>query len=465
VASPGIIPVRDAECMRYIMVMTLLLSIMNIGTAAWSDWPVEIWAGVRANPLIADINGDSKNEVVIATMERQGEARIYVLDKAGNPLSGWPKTIRDEGRNAMVNNDGPTAIDFNNDGKQEICFVTGWTGPGKLHLLDSSGNYLPGWPVSAPEKGIFQAPVIADIDGDGKPEIIVGGANPNAFYAYGFDGKAVEGWPRTVYGAGISAVAGDINGDGRNEVIAWTAARRLYGWLPDGKALWPVKIFNGENISNCVLADINGDKKWEIVAGTDKGRIYIWDALTLEPVPGWEKPQELGEGSVKVSLADMDRDGKLEIIGSFISMKGGQYAGNGAVHIFKNDGTVFLSRLIELPATWSDASVVIADVDGDNRPELICGTRDGAIHLWNSQGEYMEGYPKNINGKNSLITGPALGDADGDEIMDAVVAYAGSYGNKAFLIKFTGVCEKKALLWPRDTFNNTNNRCLAGSGK
>ncbi len=271
--------------------------------------------------------------------------------------------------------------------------------------------------------------------------------------------------PRTVYGAGMSAVAGDVNGDGRNEVIAWTAGGRLYGWDTVGKALWPVKAFSGESITNCVLADVDDNKKWEIIAGTDKGRIYIWDALTLEPVPGWEKPQELGEGSVKISLADMDRDGKPEIIGSFISMKGGKYAGNGAVHVLKSDGAVFSGWPRELPTTWSDAPMVIADVDGDNRPELLCGTRDGAIHLWNSQGEYMEGYPKNINGKNPLIAGPALGDADGDEIMDAVVAYAGSYGNKAFLIKFTGVCEKKALLWPRDTYNNTNNRCLPGSRK
>lgn|GEM_PF-2548605 len=451
---------RDAGCMRCLIIATVLLSIVNTGAPAWSDWPVEVWAGVRANPLIADINGDGKNEVVIATMEKQGEARIYVLDKSGSPLSGWPKSIRDEGRNAMVNNDGPVAADLNNDGKQEICFATGWTGPGKLHLLDSSGNYLPGWPVSAPDKGIFQAPVIADIDGDGKQEIMAGGTNPNAFYAYECDGTAVEGWPRTVLGAGISAVAGDIDGDGKNEVIAWTSGGRLYVWQSGGKALWPVKVFSGESIVNCILADVNGDKKPEIVTGTDKGRIYIWDALTLSPLPGWEKPQEVGEGAVRISLADMDRDGKPEIVAGFTAMKEGKYAGSGAVHVIKITGAALPGWPKELQTTWPDASIVIADVDGDNKPELLCSTRDGSIHLWNSNGEYLEGYPQALYGKNGLLTAPVLGDADGDGMVDAVVAYCAGYNNKVFLIKFTGAYEAKAILWPRDTYNNTNNRYI-----
>ncbi|MDD3925731.1 MAG: VCBS repeat-containing protein [bacterium] len=448
--------------MRVAIVLAAILCMMNLGAAAWSDWPVDVWTGVRANPLIADINGDGKDEVVIATMEKQGEARIYVLDKSGNALPGWPKAIRDEGRNAMVNNDGPAAADFNNDGKQEICFATGWTGPGKLHLLDSSGNYLPGWPVSAPEKGIFQAPIIADIDGDGKLEIMAGGTNPNAFYAYEYDGTAVAGWPRTVLGAGVSAVTGDINGDGRNEIIAWTTGGRLYGWDAGGKALWPVKAFSSESITNCVLADVNGDKKMEITAGTGKGRIYIWDALTLNPLSGWEKPQELGEGAVRISLADMDRDGKPEIVAGFIAMKGGKYAGSGAAYVLKNTGTALPGWPRELQTSWPDASIAVADVDGDNRLELLCGTRDGTIHLWNSSGEYMEGYPKLLSGKHPLIAGPVLGDADGDEVIDAVVAYAPPY-NKAFLVKFTGAYEKKTVPWPRDTYNNTNNKCVTNT--
>jgi len=450
---------------RLLRILSLLafLAALSLGTGpvARADWPVEVLTGARANPLIADINGDGKNEVVVATLAMQDEARIYVLDGAGSPLPGWPKSILDSNSNSMVNNEGPATADFNGDGKPEICFAGGWQGPGKVHLLNYKGDYVPGWPVVMPGKAVpCMAPVIADVNGDGKQEIVIATGNPDKLYVYSFDGLVMSGWPKEVYGHCTGVVIGDVNKDGKNEVIAWTSSRRLYGWQADGSALWPVKVLQDESIESCAVADVNNDGSRQIVAGTNKGRIYVWDAQTLKPPAGWEKPRELGEGSVKVSLGDFNNDKKLEIIANLIGIKEGKYTGKGAVHVIKSDGSTLPGWPQELTSSWIDAGIVLADTDGDNKLELMGNSRDGKLHLWRYNGEYAEGYPKALFGTHSLIAGPALGDANGDGFMDAVVTYFDNY-NKAFLIKFTGACEAKAIAWPRETYNNQNNRFVA----
>ena len=436
-----------------------LFAALNLKpVVARADWPVEVFAAVSADPLIADINGDGKNEVVIATLAtKQDEARIYVFNDTGKSLPGWPKSIFDDNSNSMVNNEGPAVADFNGDGKQELCFASDWQGPGKVHLLDYKGDYLPGWPVTMPEKAVpCMASVIADVNGDGKQEIIVATTNPDKLYVYGFDGLVISGWPREIFGRCAGVAVGDVNEDGKNEMIAWTASRRLYGWQADGSSLWPVKIFQEESIESCAVADVNNDGSRQIVAGTNKGRIYIWDAQTLWPLAGWEKPRELGEGNIKVSLADIDNDKKLEIVANLIKRKGGSYAGNGAIHIIKSDGSTLPGWPQELTSSWIDRSIVLVDTDGDNKLELMGNSRDGKLHLWRYSGEYVEGYPRVLFGNRNLIAGPVIGDISGDGFMDAIVTYYNAY-NKAFLVKFTGACEPKALVWPKAMYNNQNN--------
>lgn len=442
--------------LRILSLLALFVALSLKPVVARADWPAEVFAEVRANPLIADINGDGKNDVVIATLTKQDEARVHIFNDAGSPLAGWPKSIFDENKNSMINNEGPAVADFNGDGKQEICFASGWQGPGKVHLLDYKGDYLPGWPVAFPGKALpCMAPVIADVNGDGKQEIIVG-ATDNKLYAYSFDGSIISGWPRETRGRCAGVVVGDINGDGKNAVIAWTDSYRLYGWQADGSALWPIKTLQEENIESCVVADINNDGNWQIIAGTNKGRIYIWDAQTLWPLAGWEKPRELGEGNVKVSLADINNDKKLEIVANLIGRKEGKYTGNGAVHVIKSDGSTLSGWPQKLTTSWIDSGIVLVDTDGDNRLELIGNSRDGKLHLWRYNGEYVEGYPMALFGNRNLVAGMAIGDVNGDGFMDAIVTYYNAY-NKAFLVKFTGACEPKALAWPRATYNNQNN--------
>lgn len=445
--------------MKTVKNLLLVILICLTPLSGKADWPTKIWTQVRANSVIADITGDGKNEVVIATMAKDNISKVYVLDDSGRNLPGWPKSFFEDQSNSMINNMGLAVADFNGDGKQEICFSSGFGGPGKIHLLNFKGEYLPGWPVTLDEKSknVALAPVIADVDNDGKNEIIVGTCRPDAFYAYKVDGTIVNGWPRLVFGDGCGVIVGDFNNDKDNEIIAWTSGQRFYGWKADGTILSTKNLGAFGNLSDCIVADIDNDGKYEIVAATDKGKVFIWDALTLTPYKGWAVPRELGNGFCNLSLADLDKDGKLDIIVNFVHKDKNE---QGLICIYKADGSTFHGWPQKLVSSHIYGELVVADLDGDSLFEIMGVSVNGELHVWRSDGKYYEGYPQMPFGKKTTIfASPVLGDIKGNSCIDALITpYVKN--NKAFLKAFDGPCEAKTILWTRHGYNNHNNRFL-----
>ncbi len=115
----------------------------------------------------------------------------------------------------------PGLVDLNGDGRLEIVapFYSTFVYDAKGHLL-AKGTRTAGR-VYAPE-------VVADLDGDGRPEIVVGGSGTVAAYDYRKGRLRLEaGWPASVRSGGQTPevrglAAADLNGDGRVEVVATT---------------------------------------------------------------------------------------------------------------------------------------------------------------------------------------------------------------------------------------------------
>ena len=89
---------------------------------------------------------------------------------------------------------------------------------------------------------IMSSPAIADIDGDGRKEAVVGGGNVwnhpdgNKIFAWHLDdGSPVAGWPQATGASTIASPAvGDLDGDGRPEVIAGSRDGAVYAWRGTG---------------------------------------------------------------------------------------------------------------------------------------------------------------------------------------------------------------------------------------
>jgi len=254
-------------------------------------WPVTTWTAIKTPATVADLNKDGKSEVVVGVDGNPGQ--LVVLSATGAVLPGWPKTILSSSWGNQATGSYPVVGDLDDDGDLEIAAVscdgggddflskvfiyqhdgrllTSWQtgavqigppvladldgdgslevlaslmkmdGTGGLYAWDRKGTLLPGWPQSNPSwTPVFNAPIVLDLDGDGRNEIITSRQQEfwseelqNAFgypvQAYRYDGSLIPSMARPAYGSwsgpdGSPAVA-DIDGDGRLELV-WTEVR------------------------------------------------------------------------------------------------------------------------------------------------------------------------------------------------------------------------------------------------
>lgn len=185
----------------------------------------------------------------------------------------------------------------------------------------------------------FDRKDIADIDGDGKIDIVMGTISPcNGSFANGIDD--------------YSSYVLSINGDG---VLQWI--RKV------GEESTIVKTWKG---------DIDGDSTIEVVACVNEGLLeneepnamFILDAVSGKV----ERYRYTGEKYLGLEVCDLDRDGNLEII-----------SGNtdGKIRVFDQ----YLNVVRERDFSNSVKVLHVCDFDANGRTEILATTRDGKIFM------------------------------------------------------------------------------------
>jgi hypothetical protein len=106
--------------------------------------------------------------------------------------------------------------------------VVAWSG--------KTGDIFPGWPRQIEDVHIFSGFSIADVSGDGIPEVILGSAG-FLVHAWDFEGNQAPGFPKFT-GNWIQATptVGDIDGDGYLDVVVGTRDGLLFAWSTRGHA-------------------------------------------------------------------------------------------------------------------------------------------------------------------------------------------------------------------------------------
>lgn len=161
------------------------------------------------SPIVADLNGDGKLEIIAATgpyfntaapdeasraAARAAGNRVYAFDYLGRTVPGWPyHTTTNDALDRQTWKE-PAAADLNGDGRPEIVVIDR---SGRLHVIGPNGQALPGFEggkvINPQAQGLanndaFSSPIIADVNGDGQQDIIAA----HAFLIKAFDATGQE---------------------------------------------------------------------------------------------------------------------------------------------------------------------------------------------------------------------------------------------------------------------------------
>jgi O-antigen/teichoic acid export membrane protein len=291
-----------------------------------------------------------------------------------------------------------TVADLDGDGQPEII-----AGSDALYAWRLDKRLLPGFPVRG---GNFFAsrPAVGDFDGDDCLEILVG-CDDDALYVFDVAGKLRPGWPRQTGGDVFSSpVLVDLDDDGQLEVVIGSDDGCLYVWRADGSSLegWP-QCTGGFVSASPTLADLDGDGHPEIIVGSWDCRLYVWRADGTF-LPGWPQATDHFVWST-AAVGDLNGDGRLEVV-----------VASDQVYAWSADG----SRLPGWPQamdSYSAGSPLLADLDGDGRLEVILGA--DRLYAWRSDGCLLPDFPVDLN--TFLWSSPALGDVDGDGQPEIVI--------------------------------------------
>ncbi len=318
--------------------------------ALWGDGSGVAWQkagnfGKDGGFSLGDIDGDGWSELITASNNT-----VCALD-ARDGTQKWCNATLAASMDSLGYN-YPSIADMDGDGLAEVVIGNS--------ILDSAGNLLGKGAQGKgaahyggnPNGGTYGAlSAVTDLDGDGVQEVVTGNA------AYDHDGLTI--WQNGTID-GLVAIA-DFDGDGLGEIVK-TSGTLLYGMEHDGKPAWGPLTYTG-NIGVPAIDDLDGDGTPEFVfAAQNKLLAMEWGGALL-----WQTTITDSSGAAGPVLFDFEMDGYPEVL----------FADEKAIRFFSGlDGTVKFTSMEHSSYTILETPIV-ADVDGDNQVEIVLGHCSG----------------------------------------------------------------------------------------
>ena len=276
---------------------------------------------IESSPAIADLDNDELPEIVFGTLN----GHFYCLN-------GEDATIRwyiNLGIDSNITAE-PNILDLDGDGLLEVITAQAGGNNRIYALTGHDGSTL--WFSDLPQNDLVHGASFADIDKDGKPEIIIGSTDHHIYALNGEDGTLKWDYTTTSSVGAPTSIA-DLNHDDHYEIVFTASNSNLLGVLSsDGQLLWSYRA-SGSILRGAIISDTNNDGSLDLVFVSDNGILHILSGDNGRQIRTFHLASHYGR-QVWVDhapvVADFDKDGKLDIfivVGSINSANPGANLG------------------------------------------------------------------------------------------------------------------------------------------
>ena len=319
------------------------------------------------------------------------------------------------------------------------CFLPTFQSGGVL----ASSSFAPQVPLRAGSNPYRV--VIADLDGDGKPDLVVGNNGDGSIWLYrnlGTNGTLAAasfaapvvlatGASGSLYGLAVA----DLDGDGRLDIVTANWSRNtlsifqnqsLPGILTTNSFAARLNLPAPGTPAAVAIGDLDGDGRPEIVVADNSSSAV--SVLQNQSLPGlltsnsFAAPVNFAVGlnPLRLALADLDGDGRVDVV----TVNTGNLARR--VSVLRNISTLgrlstnSLAAAVDLAGTDQGTALAIGDLDGDGRLDLTTGSASGrSLNVYRNLGPLgtlTSGSfgPEIAFGASNAVQNVALGDLDGE---------------------------------------------------
>ncbi|OQY29817.1 MAG: hypothetical protein B6244_02325 [Candidatus Cloacimonetes bacterium 4572_55] len=269
-------------------------------------FPIFCDQGLVGDPLLVDLTGDNKIEAIVVA---SASGKLFAFDPDGSPLDGFPVNI------GHPIDSGVIAGDIDRNTWKELIVATE---DGFVYAFWHNGQVLEGFPRQI-QGEVHATPALADMNRDGYLDIIVANGNYH-ISVIGSNGILMNEWPNEftqytghpVEPLTASPIIADIDDDDSPEILLATWDQNIHAWHSDGSEVdrFPLAL-GGDGSATPMIFDMDDDPYLELVAASEDGYFYAWEMPSQTDYAPW--PQYRQNSSLNGQISN---DHLLPIVGA-----------------------------------------------------------------------------------------------------------------------------------------------------